>query len=42
MLNGLYLGIAFKSPKLKNGPIYPAVSLMHKCAFKLVNKIAAP
>lgn len=30
-LNGEYWGIAFKNEKLKHGPIYPAVSLLH-CA----------
>ncbi len=30
-LNGEYMGVAYHDQKLKTGPIYPAVSLLH-CA----------
>ena len=30
-LNGEFMGVAFKDARLKVGPLYPAVSLLH-CA----------
>jgi E3 ubiquitin-protein ligase NRDP1 len=30
-INGEYFGAAFKNEKLKKGPIYPAIALLH-CA----------
>ncbi len=35
-LNGEYLGVAFKDEALRKGPIYAAVSLLHKAGCKLV------
>ncbi len=35
-LNGEYMGVAFKEEALKKGPIYSAVSLLHKAGCKLV------
>ena len=35
-LNGEYLGVAFKDDSIKKGPLYPAVSLLHKAGCKLV------
>jgi E3 ubiquitin-protein ligase NRDP1 len=29
-LDGEYFGVAFTDPKLKVGPIYPAVALLHQ------------
>jgi len=34
-LNGEYLGPAFKDDALTKGPLYPAVSLLHKAGCKL-------
>jgi E3 ubiquitin-protein ligase NRDP1 len=28
-LDGKYMGIAFEDEELKNGPIYPAIALIH-------------
>ena len=35
-LNGEFLGPAFKDEGLKKGPLFPAVSLLHKAGCKLV------
>ena len=35
-LNNEYMGVAFKDEGLKKGPMYPAVSLLHKAGCKLV------
>ena len=35
-LDGQYMGVAFDSPKLKVGPIYPAISLLHNAGCILV------
>ena len=37
-IDGINYGVAFKSEKLKKGPIYPAVSLLHDCVCTLINK----
>jgi len=34
-LNGEYLGPAFKDDALTKGPLFPAVSLLHKAGCKL-------
>jgi len=41
-VNGEYLGVAFKSDALKHGPMYPAVSLLHKAGCKLVTGKPVP
>ena len=41
-LNGKYFGIAFKDNKLKKGPIYPAVSLLHEAGCKLKTGLKPP
>ena len=41
-LDGEYFGVAFTSEKLKKGPIYASVSLLHCAALKLVTGKPAP
>jgi E3 ubiquitin-protein ligase NRDP1 len=41
-LNGEFLGIAFQDNKLKQGPIYPSVSLLHCAGCRLETGIPAP
>ena len=41
-LNGEFLGVAFEDEELKKGPLYAAVSLLHKAGCKLVVDAQAP
>ena len=41
-LNGELMGTAYNDPKLKNGPLYPAVSLLHCAGCKLGTGKAIP
>jgi hypothetical protein len=36
-LDGQYFGVAFDDEKLKEGPLYPAVSLLHNAGCVLVS-----
>ena len=40
--DGKYWGVAFRSEKLKSGPIWPAISLLHNAGFSLQNDIEVP
>jgi hypothetical protein len=41
-LNGEFLGVAFQSEKLKQGPVWPAVSILHCAGGKLVTGLQTP
>ena len=41
-LNGEYFGVAFQSDELKQGPIYPAISLIHSGGCELICGIPLP
>lgn len=41
-LDGEYMGMAFEDPKLKTGPIYAALSLLHIAGCTLVSGIEKP
>ena len=41
-LDGQYFGVAFEDERLKTGPIYPAVSLLHSAGCTLVTGRAPP
>ncbi|KAL4426893.1 hypothetical protein ABPG74_008817 [Tetrahymena malaccensis] len=41
-LNGQFFGIAFNDPKLKQGPIYPAVAMLHCAGCKITYKSNIP
>jgi E3 ubiquitin-protein ligase NRDP1 len=41
-LNGEYMGVAFKDPKLTKGPIYPAVALLHCAGCKIKSSKTVP
>lgn len=41
-LDGQYFGVAFEDEKLKSGPLYPAVSLLHNAGCTLVTGRAPP
>ena len=41
-LNGEYWGVAYNDPKLKYGPIYPAVSLLHCAGCKIRGGMKVP
>lgn len=41
-LNGEFMGVAFQAPALKNGPIYPAVSLLHNAGCQIVSGKPVP
>ena len=41
-LNGEYHGIAFRSEELTQGPIYPAISLIHVSGCEVISGIEAP
>ena len=41
-LDGQYQGIAFEDENLKKGPLYPALSLLHKAGCTLVTGRAPP
>lgn len=36
-IDGQYYGVAFEDDKLKEGPIYPAVSLLHNAGCMLIS-----
>lgn len=36
------MGVAFTDPKLKEGPIYPAVSLLHSAGCKIRYGVPVP
>jgi E3 ubiquitin-protein ligase NRDP1 len=35
-LDGKYMGVAFEDEELKNGPIYPAIALIHQGGATLI------
>jgi len=41
-IDGHYCGVAFEDEKLKSGPIYPAISLLHNAGCTLVTGKAPP
>jgi hypothetical protein len=41
-LNGEYMGVAYRDPKLTQGPIFPAVALLHCAGCKLVSGLNVP
>ena len=41
-LNGLFLGIAYTDNKLKQGPVYAAVALLHHAGFTLNSGLPIP
>lgn len=41
-LNGEYFGVAYTDSKLKSGPIYPAVSLLHCAGCKIRSGMTVP
>jgi len=41
-LDGEYFGVAFKDSKLKEGPIWPCVSLLHQGGCTLVSGLEKP
>jgi len=41
-LDGQYFGVAFEDERLKTGPIFPAVSLLHSAGCTLVTGRAPP
>ncbi len=41
-LNGEYMGVAYKDEKLKKGPIYPAVALLHCAGCKIRSELQVP
>ena len=41
-IDGQYMGVAFDDPKLKVGPLYPAISLLHNAGCMLVTGKAPP
>ncbi len=41
-LNGEYWGVAYTDEKLKQGPIYPAVSLLHCAGCKIRAGLSVP
>lgn len=41
-LNNFLLGVAFEDEELKNGPIWPAIALLHLAGCTLVTGKAAP
>jgi hypothetical protein len=41
-LNGEYFGVAYTDNKLKTGPIYPAVSLLHCAGCKIRSGMPVP
>ena len=41
-LNGEYMGVAYRDTKLTQGPIYPAVALLHCAGCKLKSGLKTP
>jgi hypothetical protein len=41
-LDGEYMGVAFEDPKLKIGPIYAAMSLLHIAGCTLISGLEKP
>ena len=41
-LNGEYMGVAYRDPKLTVGPVYPAVALLHCAGCKLRSGLKVP
>ena len=41
-LNGEYMGVAYRDPKLTQGPIYPAVALLHCAGCKIKSGLPVP
>jgi E3 ubiquitin-protein ligase NRDP1 len=41
-LDGEYMGVAFEDQKLKTGPIYAAMSLLHIAGCTLISGIEKP
>ena len=41
-LDGQYMGVAFEDPKLKTGPIYAAMSLLHIAGCTLISGLEKP
>ena len=41
-LNGEYMGVAYRDPKLSQGPVYPAVALLHCAGCKLRSGLPVP
>lgn len=41
-IDGEYLGVAFTDPKLQNGLIWPAVSMLHQGGCTLVSGLKTP
>ena len=41
-LDGEFMGVAFEDPKLKTGPIYAAISLLHIAGCTLITGLEKP
>jgi len=41
-INGEYFGVAYQDDKLKKGPIWPAVALLHQAGCRLECGMKAP
>lgn len=41
-IDGANMGVAYRDPELKNGPIFPAVALLHKAGFKYKSGLPLP
>ena len=41
-IDGEYFGVAFKDPQLSQGPIWPAVSMLHQGGCILVSGLQVP
>jgi hypothetical protein len=41
-IDGVSMGIAYRDAELRNGPIFPAVALLHKAGFKYKAGLAIP
>lgn len=41
-IDGQFMGVAFEDPRLKQGPLYPAISLLHNAGCILVTGKAPP
>ena len=41
-LNGDYMGVAYRDPRLTNGTVYPAVALLHCAGCKIKSNLPVP